>query len=316
MIVVWTVTLLLGFGAAAFASRRAVDAALDVVDAFGVSAGLVGVSVMAIGTDLPEIATSIMAALSGHGDLVVGDATGSALTQVTLILALLLVAAGSIDLRATDPDESPVAVPVGLMCVGALLGLAVLLADGRLQRWNGAVLVAAWFASLWWMQRRERAVTRSSMVPGEAGGAAARTVGWLGAVGIAASVTVRSFVEVTDAVGVPEFIASTIVLALGTSMPELVVDWTAIRRGVAALAIGDLFGSSLVDSTLSVGIGPMFAATDVSPEAVDGTLVIAVGMAVTTLIVATVTRRRQLATALFLTYLATTVVLVSLAGAA
>lgn len=318
MAVLWTLALLAGIAIAALASRRAVSAALDAVDALGVSAGLVGMSVMAVGTDLPEIANSIMASISGHGDLNVGDSTGSALTQVTLVLALLLLAAGAIELRPDRDDDQPrgpaVAVPVGLMTVAALLGLAVLLADGELQRWNGVVLVGAWVLSLGWMRHREHGAERAA-VPGEAGGAAARALGWLAVVGLAASLTVRSFIELTDRIGVPEFVASSVVLALGTSMPELVVDWTAIRRGAAALAIGDLFGSSLVDATLSVGIGPVFVGVAVSAEALTGTLVVAVGVAVATTIVATVDRPSQLIGGLFASYAAATVALIALTGA-
>jgi cation:H+ antiporter len=313
MVVVWLLGLIVGIVVASVASRRAVGHALDVTDALGVSPGLVGVTVMAVGTDLPEIANSIMASLSGHGDLNVGDSTGSALTQVTLILAILLLAAGSLDLRGRSDDEVPIAVPVGLMTVGALLVLAMLLADGRLQRWNGAVLVAGWAVSVWWMGRREAGPSGRAGVPGEAGAAAVRAIGWLAVVGVAATVTVRSFIELTDAIGVPEFVASSVILALGTSMPELVVDWTAIRRGAAGLAIGDLFGSSLVDATLSVGIGPLVASTVVSPETVIGTLVIAVGVAVTTVVVAFGRDRRQLAGGLLVVYLASTAALVMLA---
>ena len=125
---------------------------------------------------------------------------------------------------------------------------------------------------------------------------------------------VRSFIEITDSLGVPEFLASSIVLAIGTSLPELVVDWTAIRRGAAALAIGDLFGSSLVDATLSVGIGPIIRPTAVSTQAMTGVLVIAVGVSVATLAVALVTSRRGLAGSLLAVYAFGMLALVTLAG--
>ena len=313
MLALWLIGLVVGIVVAAIASRHAVGHALDVTDALGVSAGLVGVTVMAVGTDLPEIANSIMASVSGHGDLNVGDSTGSALTQVTLILAILLFAAGSLDLTARSDADVPIAVPVGLMTVGALLTLATLLSDGELQRWNGAVLVTGWGVSVWWMGRRESRSAGRSAIPGEAGGAAARAIGWLLVVGAASTLTVRSFVVITDEVGVPEFIASSVILALGTSMPELVVDWTAIRRGAAALAIGDLFGSSLVDATLSVGIGPLIANTAVSPATVTGTLVIAIGIAVATMVVVVVRERRGLAISLLAVYAVSTVALMLLA---
>jgi len=114
--------------------------------------------------------------------------------------------------------------------------------------------------------------------------------------------------------GVPEFIASSIVLALGTSVPELVVDWTAIRRGAAALAIGDLFGATLIDATLSVGTGPIISPTDISDEAMVGTLVIAIGVALATLVVALIPRRRTLAMSLLAIYGGSMAVLVTLTG--
>lgn len=313
MIFVWVLGLVVGVAVAAASSRRAVGAALETSESLGISAGLVGLSIMAVGTDLPEIANSIIASLSGHGDLNVGDSTGSALTQITLILAVLMLAAGlTLDL---DHSESKVAVSTGLMTTAALVVLAVMLSDGTLGRADGIVLVSAWFVSLVWMARRNRGGDRAPRVPDDrVGRAIARTLGWLSLVGVAATVIVRSFLEITDALGVPEFLASSIVLALGTSLPELVVDWTAIRRGAAALAIGDLFGSSLVDATLSVGIGPIIRPTAVSTQAMTGALVIAVGVSVATLAVALVTSRRGLAGSLLAVYAFGMLALVTLAG--
>jgi cation:H+ antiporter len=137
---------------------------------------------------------------------------------------------------------------------------------------------------------------------------------WLGVVGIAATAIVRSFIAIIDRLGAPEFVASTLVLALGTSLPELVVDWTAIRRGAAALAIGDLFGSSLVDSTLSVGIGPVVRGVAVSDEALIGTLLIAGGVALATITVAVAHRRATLVGALAAIYAVTMGAVVALAA--
>jgi cation:H+ antiporter len=312
MIVLWIAGLVLGVAVAAAGSRRAVGAAIETSESLGISAGLVGMSIMAVGTDLPEIANSIIASLTGHGDVNVGDSTGSALTQITLILALLVLGGLSVGMRR---KESKVAVPAGLIAVCALVVLAIMLSDGTLGRADGAILVVAWIVSLVWMERHDRQGDAIPRIPdGQTGAAIMQTLLWLSVVGIAATVIVRSFVEITDSLGVPEFVASSIVLALGTSVPELVVDWTAIRRGAAALAVGDLFGATLVDSTLSVGIGPIIRPTAVSTEAMTGTLVIAVGVAVATLVVAFVTSRRALASSLLVVYGVATAALIVLTG--
>ncbi len=111
-----------------------------------------------------------------------------------------------------------------------------------------------------------------------------RLLGWLAVVAGSATLVVQAFVRISDDIGVPELVASTVVLALGTSLPELVVDWTALRRGAAALAVGDLFGSSLVDASLAIGIGPLIRPTVVSGQAVSSVLVVAAGVAAATLI--------------------------------
>lgn len=313
MIVIWIVGLVVGVTVAAYGSRRAVGAALDTADALGISAGFVGITILAIGTDLPEIANSIMASITGHGDINVGDSTGSALTQVTLVLAILILVAGmTSDIRS---DELRVVVPAGLMAVGALVLLAVLISDGHLGRFDGLLLIATWVVSVFFLGQHMRDDDAPPRVPdGMVGGMIATTLFWLTIVGVAAIGIVKSFVEITDAIGVPEFIASTIVLSIGTSVPELVVDWTAIRRGAAALALGDLFGATLIDSTLSVGSGPMVSPTAISDEALAGTLIIAIGVAVATLVVVAVKSRRSLAGSLFAVYALSMAAIVTLAG--
>ena len=323
MIVVWIVMLLLGVAGAAGASRWAVGHAIAIADRLGVSRGLVGVTLVAIGTDLPEIANSISASLSGHGDLNVGDSTGSALTQVTLVLALLLFAspanplAGRMVRRASADGERDVVVPVGLMTVFATLIIVILVSDGLLSRLDGLILVLIWAVSMVAvsrMQRQEDPVVERIDVGTSR--RAALLIGWLLVVAVSATAVVRSFVELTEIIGVPELIASTIVLALGTSLPELVVDWTAIRRGASALALGNLFGSSLFDATLSIGIGPTVRPTDISSDAVWSVLIVAAGVAAATWIARPASRagRRASAASLLAVYVACTIGMLAVAA--
>lgn len=303
MILFWLVLLAGGIVVTAYGSRRAVTGALAIADALGASTGLVGVTLVAVGTDLPEIANSISASVTGHGDLNVGDSTGSALTQVTLVVAVLMLAAPTLAIADGD-EEARIVAPTGALTVGATLLIALLIADGFLSRLDGVILVAIWFVAMAMVSRWQRTdrTVPSAPPPGAEAGVVRTGVSvlvWLGVVGVAATAVVRSFVELTDAVGVPELIASTVVLALGTSLPELVVDWTAIRRGATALAIGDLFGSSLVDSSLSIGIGPVVRGTDVSSNAVISVLIVAAAIAAATIAWYARPRRRAPSVAIY-----------------
>jgi len=310
MIAIWLVGLIVGVAVAAFASRRAVVAALAAGEIARISPAFIGVTVMAVGTDLPEIANSITSALTGHGDVNVGDSAGSALTQVTLVLAILCLVAAPLgaDRRTT--------ATIGAVTVGALVLDGVVVRDQVFSRADGALLVGIWVVSLVvFDQLRERPPDIEPPARRSAAPHVGRALLWLGVVAVAAMAVVRSFVEVSDAVGVPELLASAVVLALGTSLPELVVDWTAIRRGAVALALGDLFGSSLVDATLAIGSGPAIRATVVSADAVSACLIAAGGVALATVVVA---RRSshgwRSATALFAVYLVATGALIAFTG--
>ena len=278
MILVWFAALAAGMVAVLIGSRRAVTAALAATAHSSLSPAFIGVTIMAVGTDLPEIANSIAAALTGHGDVALGDTAGSALTQVTLVLALLCLA---LPVRS----QPAVTTTVGLLTVGALLIVAFLVRDGVLDRWEGVLLILIWVASVFWM--RHLRTIPSDDRPARSGSATRHGMAafaWLAVVAVAATVVVRSFVEVSDFIGIPTLAASAIVLSIGTSLPELVVDWTAIRRGAMALALGDLFGSSLVDATLALGSGPAIRAIEVSDGAVAVSLIAAVGVGLATLV--------------------------------
>lgn len=286
MIAVWLLLLLASIVGASLASQRAVTAALGITETLGVSPALVGVTVLAVGTDLPEIANSLVSAGSGHGDVNVGDSMGSVFTQVTLVLGILWVATGGI-----KTDRSFVA-RVGAAVFVASLTVWLLVSDGDLSHLDGLLLVSGWAAGSALIGRGED--KPNTPAPGERGHVASavmRALLWLGIVGVFAVGVVQSFLAASEILGIPEFVGSFIVLSIGTSLPELVVDWTAIRRGASSMAIGDIFGSSFVDATLSVGIGPLVFGSQLSSGVARGVAVAAVGALLATIIVVTARRR-------------------------
>lgn len=308
MIAAWTVTLVVGLITASLASRRAVTHALRAADVSQVSSGFIGMTVMAIGTDLPEIANSIISAATGHGDLNVGDSAGSALTQVTLVLGILCFSTTMVS------DRRTVAV-LGVMTAVALGVIALLIRDEMFDRTDGGLLILSWVAILVVMSSLSREPPAAVQSDSGLGRHLVFTGFWLVVVAIAATVVVQSFVAITESLGVPEILAGAVVLALGTSLPELVVDWAAVRRGAGALALGDLFGSSFLDSTLAIGIGPTITPTPLSSAATATCVVAAVGiLAATFLGAARPTIGRSVAVGLIAVYAAATVALVTVAS--
>ncbi|MGK0274933.1 MAG: cation:H+ antiporter [Ilumatobacter sp.] len=308
MIALWSAAFVVGLIAASLASRRAVTHALRAADASQISSGFIGMTVMAIGTDLPEIANSIISAATGHGDLNVGDSAGSAVTQVTLVLGILCFST-----RLTA-DRRSVAI-LGTLTAVALGAIGLLIRDGSFSRLDGTMLLLAWLVVVIAMKSLSGEQPVETVRPRQLSQHVARTGLWLVVVAVAATLVVQSFVAITETLGVPEILAGSIVLALGTSLPELIVDWTAIRRGAAALALGDLFGSSFLDATLAIGIGPTITPTAISAAAAAACFVAAAGMLAATAIATwRSTLGRETAVLLIGVYVAVTIGLVAVAS--
>jgi cation:H+ antiporter len=258
-----------GLAVALVASDRAVAYTRSLAAALGAPAFIVGVALVSIGTDLPEIANSVAAHVQGEGDVNVGDSVGSTLTQYTFVLGLFpLVAVIAID-----------RLQIGLVTVLTVTGLGLttlFVADGWLGRLDGAILVLSWVVFTVALVR-----LLPGHIPDEPPPVAYRSrvlqagvvLVALGFVGFGATVAVRSLVRLAELAGVPEFVIAFFGASLGTSAPEIVVDFTALLRGAPGIALGDALGSSLVDATLSIGVGPLVAPAEVTPRlAVAGSL--------------------------------------------
>ena len=269
MVVVWAFGVVAGLALAIWASQRALDAAVDLGTRLGLSSFVIGVTILAVGTDLPEIANSIVASARDHGDVNTGNATGSVVTQSTLVLGVLCFV-GRLE------STRRYIVSISMMTLLALLTGAVLWSDESFSRADGALLVAFWIAGTFIIQRPSRRLQEDRRERGSGlRPLMIRTIFFLALVGVGSTIAVESFTLGAESLGVPEYLLSFFVLAAGTSLPELVIDYRALRRGEGQLAMGDLLGSSFVDSTLAPGIGPLLFPTILSAGVERGSLVAA-----------------------------------------
>jgi cation:H+ antiporter len=257
------------------ASRFALHHAVALSTKLDVPPFLVGISLLAVGTDIPEITSCLVAASMGQGDFVVGDAIGSVFTMATLVLgAFPLIAVGSF--AVSRREVLPIA---GLTVAVLLLGIWTV-RDGNISRPDGALMVVVWIAAtaiIWNLRETMPDIPPRVVEP--------RGVLWhgllsllgLAVVGGAAIILVRSVVALSEILGIPQYVISFFGASVGTSLPELVVEYTALRRRLRELALGDVLGSCLVDSSLSIGIGPLLFPVALSPELAlrGGTLAVA-----------------------------------------
>lgn len=270
-----------GFTVSVMASRRAVTHTIALAAGTRLPPFAVGFTLLAIGTDLPEIANSIVASISGHGDLNVGDSVGSAATQATLVLGLLPLIGGAFVISKKRVAR------IGIATVFALMLGAALMIDGFISRLDAIVLLSAWIIGTAIMWGPPPPHTQLSLQL-EATAKMKKVFLVLSALAVVAAGTtgaVWGLTRLAVAISTPEYVVAFFLASIGTSLPELVVTTTAIRQGQRELAIGDALGSSFLDSTLSIGIGPLIAPVAVTASfAVKGSLVAAAAIGMVALV--------------------------------
>jgi len=273
--VIAVAVLIVGIALMAYSSDKAVEHSVKIASALRISPLVIGLMLVSIGTDLPEIINSIVSCAVGHADIELGDSLGSVLTQMTLVLGLLPFLAGKFKVKRRE------VLVIGACEVLALI-LAVSIAEkGYFTRINALFLVASWpvFILLTRSATAKNAKEKEYILahPNEIRLHHLRDwmIAFLGFVGVAvgAYAVVQSVIVLSAFFHISEYIISFFVVAIGTSLPELVVELIALRRKQYELAIGDALGSCLVDATVSVGIGQLFF-----PQAVSGELALITGL--------------------------------------
>lgn len=283
----WLIVLATGLLVAIRASRWAVGHLTEFAKGTRIPPFVIGMTLVSIGTDLPEIANSVVASITGHGDINVGTTIGSATVQATLILGLLPLIAGAF------PIATGRVARIGVATVAALILGAILMLDGDISRLDAGALLVAWVVGtllVWrdlpedaapFIQRREPGGSRHLLL----------AMAGLVLVGGGATTAVEALIRLAELWSVPEYMIAFVLASVGTSLPELVVEVSAVRKKQWDLAVGDAIGSSFVDSTLSIGIGPLIAPIAVTAGVVVvGSLVAAAAIGLAILILAT---RRQ-----------------------
>jgi cation:H+ antiporter len=213
----------------------------------GMAPLVIGLTVVAFGTSMPELVVSVEAALAGQGSLAIGNVVGSNIGNVGLILGLsALIAPLAVQARIIRLD-----LPL-LVLVSA--GVAALLLDGRLGRGEGALLAAGLLAYVGFTlraSRREGAAVEQEFaeglpkVRGPAALDAALVLGGLVLLALGARLLVRGATTIAEAAGVDEAVIGLTVVAVGTSLPELATSVVAALKGEGDIAVGNVVGSNL-----------------------------------------------------------------------
>jgi cation:H+ antiporter len=256
-----------GVALLAYSSDKAVRHSVSIASALRISPLMIGLIVVSLGTDLPEIVNSITSSAMGHGDINVGDSFGSVLVQITLVLGLVALLGGTFRVKRNE-----IAV-IGSCELLALIAAVSMVEKGYISRMNAIFLVASFPLLMLIVKnvvKKEYAMEQGDSDPKLLLHFVIAVIGYVG-VAIGAYVVVNSVVALSAEAHIPEYLISFFVVAIGTSLPELAVDLTAVRRKQYEIAIGDAIGSCIVDAGLSIGIGPLIFPITVSARLAETT---------------------------------------------
>jgi len=264
----FSAAIVLGLIFLILSADRFVDAASVIAQRTGLSPLIIGMLIVGIGTSAPEMLVSALAAMQGNPGLALGNAYGSNITNIALILGLTA-------LLSPIPVQSGILrkeLPVLCIVTAASIGL---LWDGHLGLFDSALLVVALLALMVWLVRTGQESPDSFTEEAEANAQAhLPKMGHTGvmlflslAVMMAASQGLIWGAEgLAKAAGVSDLVIGLTVLAFGTSVPELASSLVAARKGQHALALGNVIGSNLFNTLGVVGIAGLISPSVVEPD--------------------------------------------------
>lgn len=226
-----------------------VDAAVWMAEASGVPRFLIGATIVSLATTLPELMVSIMGVLRGEVDLAVGNAVGSVTANTGLIMAISVICIPAMIQKKEFRMK-------GLLLIAASGLLWLVCRQGQLTILSSFLLLAVFLLFIWENVR----AARDSVAVGANGGSAPEkgelprqlVKFLLGIVGIVAGaeLLIDNGSSLALQLGVPSSIVGVTVVAIGTSLPELVTTLTAIVKKEANLSIGNIVGANIIDLTL------------------------------------------------------------------
>lgn len=219
----------------------------------GIPSYLVGVTVVSLGTTLPELASSVIAMIDGAREVPAGIVVGSLVTNIFLVLAVAAIYAGHIHIT------KKLARADLILMMGATTLLALGLRDGVLSTAESWLFLGAFFVYLFYAITLERTAGFGKVVPDGSHHKFESRMIWTLVIPpvfiyAGAELTLLSLTWLSDLLNVGRDILGATALAFGTSLPELVVSISAITRGKSEIAVGNVLGSNIINATGVMGI--------------------------------------------------------------
>ena len=268
-LLVWSCVLAVSLAVLLRASDWFTTAAERIGYGCGLPGFLVGVTIVAVGTSLPELVASVLAVLRGASEIVAGNVVGSNITNLLLVLGLAAILGGHFRVRY---EVLNVDLP---FLAGSTFFLALVLWSGVVSRIEGVLSLCGFGLYVWYALARRAPPAEPDARELEI----ARDPRWLrsslvllvcaGLIYLGADWTVRAVIEISGLLGVGTEVIAASAVALGTSLPEVAVTIAAARRSHPELAVGNVLGSNLFNAFAVVGASALVGPLTVPPTILD-----------------------------------------------
>lgn len=236
---------------------------------FGMPPLLIGMVVVGFGTSAPEMVVSALAATQGNPGLALGNAYGSNITNIALILGITALISPIAVHSAVMRKELPILAAVTALAAWQLW-------DGELTLVDALVLLGVFSVLMAWTIYQGMTAKSDALAAEISGELETRSMSLRAAVGwliaglllliLSSRLLVWGAVDIAQAFGVSDLIIGLTIVAVGTSLPELASSVTAARKGEHDIALGNILGSNLFNTLAVVGIAGVISPMQVAPE--------------------------------------------------
>lgn len=275
--------LIVGLVILVWSADRFVEGSSSTAKHFGMPPLLIGMVIVGFGTSAPEMVVSALAALQGSPGIALGNAYGSNIANIALILGVTALINPIMVHSTILRKELPILVLVTFLTV-------ILIADLNLSRFDAVVLLLTFGGLMTWTiyqglkQKTDSLAKEIEVETAEKAMPLNRSIFWL-MIGllmliVSSRILVWGAVEIAQIFGVSDLIIGLTIIAIGTSLPELASSVIAARKGEHDIALGNILGSSLFNTLAVVGIAGTIHPFAVAPETLSRDMVVMGGLTV------------------------------------
>jgi len=246
-----TIIFLIALAGIAVSSRFVISSCIKISEHFQISQLAAGYLLIAIATSVPDLMVSASASYQGHTGMALGDILGSSIANICLVLGIAAL------IRTIHVKREQTLESAELLLLVTMIPLVLLTRQVIGPSEGGALILIFCLYAFFAIKEKFTMGLKEGVSHKEWIQQVTIFIFAVAVTIISAQFIVTSGTDIARAFGIEEAIIGMTIIAFGTTLPELAIDFTAVRKGHYALAIGDIFGSCVVNLTLGLGIASM-----------------------------------------------------------